>query len=212
MTYSQIISKIQVSKSSLSGWVGKMVLSPAANRKLIATQNRHLIKARKIATIKRESKNKEDSLIMQKNLQPLVRRARNLIFLKIALAFLYLGEGARWKTHRGLQLGSSDHVILSLYIHMLKRCYNIDKTFFRCYICYRADQNLTELTRYWSKTLKIPISQFNTTSKPDRRTIGKPTRKSSYMGVCIISCRGTKIQQELEMIPKLILDGPLAQG
>jgi hypothetical protein len=36
----------------------------------------------------------------------------------IALAVLYLGEGAKWKGSRGLQLGSSDPLIIKLYINL----------------------------------------------------------------------------------------------
>lgn len=117
---------------------------------------------------------------------------------------LYLGEGSKWKSHRGLALGSSDPQIIKLYIGLLNRCYGLKLEQMKIRVSYRADQNIDLLQNYWSKITKIPKRNFYKTI-PDPRTIGKPTKNKQYKGVCVIYCSGTDIQLELELIPKLIL-------
>lgn len=126
--------------------------------------------------------------------------------LKMLLAVLYFGEGAKWKSHHGLMLGSSDPNLVCLYINLLRECYGINSKSLKCRVSYRADQNINSLQRYWSRVTSIPISNFYKTI-PDPRTIGRPTRRKEYKGVCVIMCGGTHTQLELEMIPKIILKG-----
>ena len=122
------------------------------------------------------------------------------------LAFLYLGEGSKWHSHKGLTLGSSSENIILLYIKLLNVCYKIDPKNLKCRVSYRADQNINKLERYWSRATSIPLKNFYKTI-PDPRTIGKPTKKKSYKGVCVVMTGHTDIQLELEMIPEIILKG-----
>lgn len=124
---------------------------------------------------------------------------------KIALAMLYLGEGAKWKSRSGLLLGSSDARIIRIYLHLLEECYDIKKEIIRCTVQHRADQDGAKLLTYWSQVVGVPKTQFYP-NYIDKRTIGKPTKKVGYKGVCAISCAGTNIQLELDVIADIISD------
>ena len=121
----------------------------------------------------------------------------------VALSMLYLGEGAKWKGSRAPKLASSDPMILRLYINLLKECYDIKHEKLRCRVQHRADQNPEELLRYWSKVTGVETSNFYI-SYVDKRTIGNPTKKTGYRGVCTVSCAGTHIQLELAEIAGII--------
>lgn len=205
-TYSQIRSQLKISKGTLSYWSKKITLTPVAQEKLKKTQNEHLKRARIAALTANQLRQTKFIDNIRQNLKSLIDRSIEPDILKIALAFLYLGEGAKWKTHRGLQLGSSDPLIVGSYIKLLEKCYRIDRDQLRCYICYRADQSLDGLIKYWVNVLGIPRSSFYKSSF-DKRTIGKPTKNKDYKGVCVVSCAGTKIQQELDVITKMIFEG-----
>ncbi|MCH7604568.1 hypothetical protein IID24_01040 [Patescibacteria group bacterium] len=129
---------------------------------------------------------------------------RNREVAKIALALLYVGEGAKWRSHRGLHLGSSDPDIVAIYLKLLERCYGISKERLRARIIHRADQNIDSLTKYWSSLTGMPRKHFYKT-KPDPRTIGKKTTKKDYRGVCVISGGGTEVQLELDIIAGMFL-------
>lgn len=203
-TYSEIQKTLGVSmpKSTLSSWCQNVVLPDWYNAKIRELNNKNFTKAQTMAWA--SSKKKRELYLKE------VRREASKILkkfnqegLKVALAMLYLGEGAKWKGHSGLSLGSSDPNIILLYISLLKKCYNIGTESLRCRISYRADQDINELEKYWSATTTISRESFYKT-KPDPRTKGKKTKKIDYKGVCVLTCAGAKIQLELEEITKLL--------
>ena len=121
---------------------------------------------------------------------------------KVALAMLYIGEGSKYKSYRGLALGSSDIEILQTYIALLERCYHKQREDFRARIQHRSDQSQEGLLAYWSQGLGLSVDTFYA-SYIDKRTTGKPTRNPDYKGVCVISCSGADIQLELDAIARL---------
>lgn len=143
--------------------------------------------------------------LLEKN-QCLVEKVKDNSIIKMLLAMLYLGEGCKWKSHKGMILGSSDPNIIQLYLQLLHLCYGLKPEQMKCRVSYRADQNIRLLETYWSKITGIPLNNFYKT-KADPRTIGKPTKKKDYKGVCVINGGGTAIQRELEIIPNIILRG-----
>lgn len=118
---------------------------------------------------------------------------------------LYLGEGAKWKGRRGLMLGSSDPNIAKLYLNLIMSCYDLKLRDFKFRIQHRADQNYRKLLTFWASSLGASTTSFYA-PYIDKRTIGKPTLKPNYMGVCSISCAGTHIQLELEQIAAIICE------
>ena len=130
---------------------------------------------------------------------------------KIALSMLYLGEGTKNLSRGSLRFGNSDPFIIDLFLNLIRKCYNIDEKKFRCTILCRADQSIKKLESFWSKKTKIPLSQFYKT-RIDPRTIGKPTKKSDYKGVCVIDYFSADVFLDLMQIPKTIYkNGPVAQ-
>lgn len=207
-TYREIkqILGVNLPKSTLSYWC-KGVPMPKLYAQKIEQFNKQNIKKAQKAAWRVHKRNRQQFLdgLIRKNLH-LYDKIKDKDVLKMLLAFLYLGEGAKWHSHRGLSLGSSDPIIIKIYMRLLNSCYDIRPQKFKVYICYRADQNLKALQKYWSRLTSIPLKNFYI-SKADPRTIGKPTKRKDYKGVCTLICAGTNIQLELESIPKLILEG-----
>lgn len=209
-TYSEIKSSLgfNIPQSTLSYWCKPVKLPPFYYRKLEKISEVSRAKGRETMLVKRR---KESALFFKKTKEQNARLLKKIDIdsdvKKIALVILYLGEGSKWKSHRGLMLGSSDPDIIRLYIKLLNDVYSISKSLLRARILYRADQNLKRLTNFWSNITGLPKEYFYKT-KPDPRTIGKPTKNKDYKGVCVISCAGTKIQLELEIIAKMICQGP----
>lgn len=205
-TYIEIRQALNLSmpKSTLSNWC-QGVIMPNWYAVKIRELNRESFKKAQImawASVRRNRKLFLDK-VQEEAIE--VLKKFNLENLKIVLAMLYLGEGAKWKSHSGLLLGSSDSQIILLYVSLLEKCYNIELSQLKCRISYRADQNIRELEKYWSNITGISKDNFYKT-KPDPRTIGRKTEKTDYKGVCVISCAGSHIQLELEEIVKLLLE------
>lgn len=211
-TYKEIIEEIgtNIPKGTISHWCKNVKLPKFYARKVERLNKKNMAKGRQIALSSLREKQKqffENVEIKNKFLVEKFHEDDDI--KKIVLSILYLGEGSKWKTHRGLMLGSSDSNIINLYIKLLNRVYLIPTSNLRARISYRADQDIRKLTAYWSRIAGLSKKQFYKT-KPDPRTIGKATKNKDYKGVCVISCAGTKIQLELEIISRMIASGPVA--
>lgn len=205
-TYSEINKelKIKVAKSTLSGWCAGVKLPASYEEKVQKINKNNFSVVQKLgaeARLIKKIKLLKEIEIKNKSLTPFLK---NKNVLKAVLAMLHLGEGAKWKSHRGLMLGSSDPDIIRLYIKLLKICYGKKNIDMCCRVSYRADQDIELLEEYWRKITSIPKGNFYKT-KPDPRTVGKPTKNKDYKGVCVITSAGTEIQLELESIAKIIL-------
>ena len=203
-TYDEIQSHMGVSIAKSSMWY----LCRGIELGEVELARINLLKVRKlrIAQAKAVRRNKE----LREEMLQRIAKANMQIFkdvsidtLKVALAMLYLGEGSKWKSFRGLQLGSAEPAILQTYISLLQRCYDIPVTKLRGRIQHRMDQDSTTLEEYWSHILGLPREQFYK-SYADKRTAGLPTKRRDYMGVCVIITSGTHIQQELAIIANLL--------
>lgn len=205
-TYSEINRelRIKVPKSTLSGWCAGVEMPSLYKTKLDKINKDNFAIVQKLATAARLAKKTNFLRKIEAENQSLIPFLKNKNVLKAILAMLHLGEGAKWKSHRGLMLGSSDPDIIRLYIELLKSCYGKKNTDMRCRVSYRADQDIDELETFWSKITNISRDNFYKT-RPDPRTIGKRTKNKDYKGVCVITSSGTDIQLELESIAKIIL-------
>lgn len=207
-TYTEIreVLGIQLPKSTLSNWC-RGVAMPLEHQERIRLINKaNFKKAQDSAWASTRAKRQQLLAQLQELNKHLMVRATERDTQKIMLAMLYLGEGSKWRSHSGLMLGSSDPSIIQLYIRLLKTCYGITMNQLKCRVSYRADQDIRVLEKYWSEIAGVPLENFYKT-KPDPRTIGKPTKQTGYKGVCVVHSGNTKIQHELEIIPRILLRG-----
>lgn len=206
-TYSEISSALgmPIPKSTLSVWCHNEELPEWFHEKVEQLNAGSIRRAQQMARVvhqrNREARRSESARSATKALV----HTDDVGVLKMLLAVLYAGEGSKLPGHYGLVLGSSDSDIIRLYITLLRKCFGITLEKLRCRISYRADQDIAALQTYWSHVTLIPLRNFYKT-KFDPRTIGKPTKKPEYKGVCVISCPGTREQIELEILAKLIVD------
>lgn len=204
-TYSEIkkIINKKIPKSTLSFWCKEIELTKnqkARIEKLNRINAGNNIK-KAITVIKTKR---------QKFLQSVFKSNRNLKFLqknkdvaKIALSILYLGEGTKNIKRGSLCFGNSDPFVIDLFLCLMRKCYNINESKFRCTVQCRADQNTRRLENFWGKITKIPLSQFYK-ARIDPRTVGKKSKNPEYKGVCRIDYYSADIFLELLYIPKII--------
>lgn len=205
-TYPEICSllKINVPKGSMSYICRNIVLGEQAVARLSKLTRDSLELKRQKAMIK-------NKLILEERVDRQRLKALDVLAhidinsAKVALAFLYWGEGSKRHSYRGLSLGNSDPHVIKTYMSLLNKYYSVPMTLFRARILCRADQDAEELKNYWSKTINLPLSQFYL-GYTDKRTEGKPTKNSTYKGVCVISGGSADIQLELDAIARNFLD------
>lgn len=186
-----------IPRSTLSGWLHSVPLTKRQQIKLKQRARQGLIMAR-IGAVRWHNAQKKDRLekAAKMGAEVLKRIPNDVATLELALAFLYLGEGA--KTHGQTTLGSSDPRIAKFFVQCLRKIYDVQVENIRCYLHLRADQSPEKMKRYWSTELNLLPDNFGKASI-DKRTEGKPTYPH-YKGVCLISCGRVDIQRRLMYI------------
>ena len=211
-TYSDINRELgtNLSKSTLSSWFSRMPLSMASQKKLEINIAKKLEVAQyKGKQVLKKKRKKYLQTLKNKNLYLL--KSISTPVQKIILSTLYLAEGTKGRSC--LTLGSSNPKIISLYLSLLKNCFEIDKSKFRIRIQGRADQNPILLEGFWQKVTGVPTKQFYPTYT-DQRTRGKKTLKKNYRGVCVVHYFDTSIELELELLADSMINylvpGPIS--
>ena len=165
-----------------------------------------------IALVKARSKALEALKIKRKNYidqielrnAPILRYLKKIEVAKIVLATLYIAEGG--KNRSSLMLGNADPGVIALFLSLLRFCYPIDESKFRCTLQLRADQDAHSLEKFWISITRIPASQFYK-ARFDPRSIGKRTQKVDYKGVCRIDYLSSELFQEVTSLGRIILKG-----
>jgi hypothetical protein len=203
-TYLEIqkILKLTIPKSTLSYWCRNIELPFGYQRKIQEYNKFNLKKAQKIALLVNKHKRKQYLNLITNRNRHLAELIKDKNVAKIALAMLYLGEGSK-KQKGSLMFGNSDPLIISLFLYLLRHCYKIDENKFRCTLQCRADQDIKKLEKFWSKTTNIPLAKFYK-ARVDPRTIGKPSIKTDYKGVCRIDYFSAELFIELKKIAEII--------
>ncbi|MFA5068312.1 MAG: hypothetical protein WC466_09830 [Candidatus Izemoplasmatales bacterium] len=205
-TYSEIcgLLGVKISKSTLSEWCKNIPLPLGYKRKVREYNLFNLKKARiasiESATIRR--KNKIQKLHKIYSNFPEIIRDKNTA--KIVLSVLYLGEGSKNPKRGSMVFGNSDVEVIRFFLHLLRYCYNIDESKFRCTIQCRADQDIQKLEKFWTEATNISLKQFYK-ARIDPRTIGKLSIKKGYKGVLRIDYFSAEILQELLEIPRILM-------
>lgn len=188
-------SKLGIPRSTLSGWFKEVKLTKAQKLILEDEWKKSLTKARKKAVLWHNAQKAERLLKARDEAAHLLGKLniedKNL--LELALSFLYLGEGFKKSTNTAL--GNSDPLILKFFVAVLKKNYNLSPNKIKCELHLRADQNPVLMKKFWSRELKIPLTNFTGVSV-DSRTLGKKTY-SYYKGVCVLRCGNVAIQRKL---------------
>ncbi len=206
-TYGEIRKMVgnPIQKSTLSYWFKNIILSEKSQKKLNQAIDKNIKKAQDKALATNKKKREDYIHAVRDRVVCFPKMLKDKNIAKIALAMLYLGEGS--KTKKGsLTLGNSSPMVIRLFLHLLRFCYSIDESKFRCTVQCRADQNIDKLEKFWSSLTKISFSQFYK-AQIDPRTIGKPSKNLDYKGVCRIDYFSGDIFMELTQIAEVIFEG-----
>jgi hypothetical protein len=205
-TYGEILKMLQIDvpKSTLATWFRGLELPTEYHKRLKERHAANFLKMRTLADVARKEKRNFFIERVERENKDVIELCReNIASLKIVAAILHLAEGSKGKGGR-LTFGNSDPLIIRLFVNLLRKCYNIEESKFRCTVQCRADQNTSELGSFWSQVTKIPLSQFYK-ARIDSRSIGKPTLKTDYKGVCRIDYLSSALDRELKHVAQMLL-------
>lgn len=203
-TYAEIQKEfdVRIPKSTLSNWCSNVRMSNRDQERIAKMSVNNLKKGRQSALERwAQVRKMREITFKHNNVDLFITYDTNLATRKIALAMLYVAEGHKHKS--AITFGNSDVDIIRIFLKLLRTVYILDETKFRATVQCRADQNIDELKYFWNKVTKISLSQFSKT-QIDKRTIGKPTKRTEYKGVCRIDYYSAYIDKELKYIARTI--------
>ena len=195
---------IRVPKSTLSYWFKDLILPPDLEARLKDASLSKLRSGRKVALNNRIIRRQQHLAQIERENGHLPILLKDAGVARMILATLFLAEGS--KRESMVVFCNSDPYVIKLFLHLFRACYRLDEDKFRCTVQCRADQNITELESFWSDITGIPKEKFSK-AQVDKRTIGKPTLKTDYKGVCRIDYFSARISYELSRIPKIMYTG-----
>lgn len=179
MSYSQIKEKLSVNKSTLSGWLQNFPLSENRIRELRDNNPIRIEHYRNTMRAKKEARLKEVYKKVSKDIGNLSKRD-----LFLAGLFLYWGEGTKAQ-NSSVVLTNTNPNMLKFFIKWLE-LFNIKRKDLKIKLHLYSDMNIKQSLDFWSKELKISISQFR---KPYiKKTISKSiTYKNGFgKGTCCV--------------------------
>lgn len=205
----EINREMKIPKNTLSGWVKHIKLSEEQNERIRQKIINSGIIGRPLAVKANLQKIEKWQMGIREKVQHYGQLATKYPEIgKLICGLLYLCEGAKYPSSRYMYFGNSDPDIISAFVSLLRKHFNIDEAKLRFSVSHRWDQDYNELKRYWSKITNIPILNASN-ARPDRRTKGKPTLRKEYMGICRIFYCSTSLQFELQSIGEIIIKGRL---
>lgn len=194
---------LEISKSTFSYWTRNLPLSSRAKQTLALRRIRNLKHAQKAARIQKLKQSEEKRALARTCNLPLLTVIEIPETAKIALALLYYAEGTK---SGNVTFGNSDPEVIAFFLKLFRKCYQVDETKFRCTLQCRADQHIQNLEMFWCKVTQIPLTQFYG-ARIDPRSIGKPSTKPDYRGVCRVDYFDSSIFTDLLETGKLLLVG-----
>lgn len=202
-SYSDIMGVLSIPKSTLSYWLSSVELTSNQREKLSKNVNKKLQLTRQKSIAGYKKKREEYFAGIENRNKHFIKTLNtNKNTAKLVLSALHLGEGA--KNRRGsIQFGNSDQGIIKLFMKLMRQCYPIDEAKFRCTVLCRANQDTSRLEKFWHHTTGISKKNFYKT-RIDPRTIGRPSRKLDYKGVCVINYLSASIYHDLLVLGKIM--------
>ncbi|MDD5463922.1 MAG: helix-turn-helix domain containing protein [Candidatus Moranbacteria bacterium] len=195
LSYSEILKKVDVSKSTLSLWLREIGLAKQQKQRL--TEKRKLAQKKAQETCRNNRIKKQDNIIelAKKDIDKMNQRD----FL-IAGSLLYWAEGAKQKTNNVSQRVSfcnSDPQMIILFNRWVKEICNIklENISYCIYIHRTADHE--KARKFWENILNIKIEKIyfkNHNPKTNRKNIG-----NDYNGMLRIDVqRSTDLNRKIK--------------
>jgi DNA-binding transcriptional MerR regulator len=155
LSYSDIKTRLNVSKSTLSLWLRDLPLTRERINELRSNSPRRIERYRETMRLKKETRLSAVFKKAQKDIGSLSKRE---IF--IAGLFLYWGEGGKTKPYT-ISLTNTDPNMIRFYMLWLKEL-GVPLSKIKVCLHLYSDMDIHKATQFWSDILHIPKTQFRT--------------------------------------------------
>lgn len=184
MSYSQIKRELNISKSTLSGWLSNMPLSEKRIEELRDFNPIRIEKCRNTKLRKRENRLR---LVYEKASKDIGQLSKRELFL--VGFFLYWGEGSKSDNYM-TAFTNTDPDMVKTFIKWATKCLNIEKKDLKVVLHLYNDMNIKESIKFWSEELDLPVSQFKKPYIKDSKLTGLTYKNGFGKGTCNVKISG----------------------
>lgn len=189
LSYKSILSRLEVSKSTLSLWLRDIELTPVQIKNLLTSQEKGRYVAAQKKKLDRVKRTKE---IVDSARSELPLLVENPLF--IAGLCLYWAEGAKNPTE-SVKFANSDETMILFMMKWFREVCLVPDSKFRVHLHIHDLHVKKDVGQYWSELVNIPLGQFykpyiKHTSLGQRRNI-------LYNGTCSITISDKKLFRKI---------------
>jgi len=196
-SYSEILKKVPVAKSTLSLWLRSVGLAEKQRQRLTEKKRRGQLKGA-------QAKRKQRILLTEKIKDEAVKEIGKINKREVWLigTALYWAEGTKQKENNPSQkvrFSNFDPRMIKLFLKWLREIYSIPLENLNFEIYIHETANIEEAKKYWSNVLNLPITKFQKVRlkkhkiKTNRKNINK-----NYYGLLAISVkRSTNLNRKI---------------
>lgn len=177
-SYSEILKKINVSKSTISSWLRDIELTIKQKNKLLREGELGRYKGSRTQYKKRIIKTKE---IIEKSKNEFNFLIKNPLFLSGLM--LYWAEGDKHKQER-VKFTNSDEAMICLMMRWFREICKVPESKFRIALHVHNLHFRNNVKRYWAKLTNVPQKQFQKTYI--KKSSLRYRRNILYNGTCAI--------------------------
>ena len=203
LSYSAIVKKLKVPKSTLGYWLSELPLSEAEIKRLrqAGWQKGEAARERFRNTMRLKKARAVGDVYKQMEQKILPVSFRDLF---VAGLMLYAGEGDKRNKYR-ISLANSDPFVLVFFTKWLMKFLRIPKEDFRFGLHLYSNMNIARERKFWQDTLGFGAESFY---KDQVRTVSMAYSYSegNRHGTCTVYVVGSKLKTEIMQAIKVLSD------
>lgn len=191
----QISKKLDIAKSTASLWVSKIplpqnILDQIKDKELIGREKGLAVMKARRYLAQMQIQDGADKFIKK------LKLLNDKNILKLLASVIFWCEGNKRRTS-GLQLTNSDPKLIQVFLHAIRRAFDIDESKFRALIHLHEYHNKQEQHNFWSTVTSIPLNQF---TKPYLKPHTGIRKRDDYQGCISIRYNDAKIAKQLKAL------------
>ena len=188
----EIAKLLSIAKSTSSAWLGNILLSPKAQKRL---KSRRILGQYKSMEIARQKREKQQLILTDEANKLLTKIVLTPDIYKLCCALLFWCEGNKNTT--SLKFTNSDPILISNFLYLLRAGFNIDESKLRALVHIHEYHDDLSQKKFWSEITKIPLSQFHRSYK--KPNTGK-RYKDNYPGCLGLVYYDASVAKELKAV------------
>ncbi|MEA1929326.1 MAG: helix-turn-helix domain-containing protein [Patescibacteria group bacterium] len=191
LTYSEILEKISVSKSTLSLWLRDAGLSKSQKQRLTDRKKEAQMKGGQARRDQRIRLTDEIHKMSEKEVGKISKR--DLWLIGVALYWAEGDKEKEWNTGVGLSFANSDPSMIKLYLKWLSEILCVSGDEICCRVCIHENNRVKigEVTKYWLDVTGLPVQNFQKVYFKKHKSSNRKNIGRSYHGLLVVRVKSS---------------------